>query len=776
MSPAVRRRDGTIEVETSRLRLRLDLEALQFDLCSTDAATRLVGCRPCVRLGARELYGRGATLDGFEEIDSPLGPATRLRLRAGSDAGLDLELDLEVGEDWPGIVASLATLSRADAPVRLTALEPLGCTGVTLPGDPAALRFYRMGYQSWSPAGRLPLGGPGGHDARPRPGVIGKMHFGPFTPSARRGFHVSDWVASLGADGEPGVTLGFLTHRTSLGHVALEHGRSQVDALRARSAAEDLALAPGESFASERLWVGLDPAGSDGIAAWAERAGVEMGAPVPGEVGAGWCSWYHFFTRVGAEEIRRNAEALGPYRGQLETVQIDDGFQAQIGDWLEPDDAFPGGVAPVAAAIRDSGFRAGLWLAPFIASRTSRLAREHPDWLLRDGKGKPVWALWNPGWAGRWMHALDLTHPEVLAWLGELIGSVRGMGFDYLKLDFLYAGALAGRRSDPAALSAETYRRGLGAIRQAAGDDAFLLGCGAPLGPSIGLVDSMRIGPDVAPSWSAASLDRVIGVPSAPAARNSIRNVLARSALHQRLWVNDPDCVLVRDRDTGLGPHEVESVAAAVALSGGLVIASDDMGSVSPQRREMLRRLLPPLGLAPEISRWSGDVPDEVATRFPDGSVLVLRLNLASRAERSPLDPSRHGLSGRVRAYDVWADSDLGTHEGSVELGPIPPHGCRLLRLTPADGRPRVIGSTLHISAGALETRRLEHTAGDRATLELALPGPRSGRVLVSPPAAHSDGEPTAAHVWFEDRVELELLGEGLVQTSEMDDSKGPYE
>ena len=35
------------------------------------------------------------------------------------------------------------------------------------------------------------------------------------------------------------------------------------------------------------------------------------------------------------------------------------------------------------------------------------------------------------------------------------------------------------------------------------------------------------------------------------------------------------------------------------------------------------------------------------------------------------------------------------------------------VRLTPADGRPRVIGSTLHISAGALETRRLEHTAGD---------------------------------------------------------------
>jgi alpha-galactosidase len=252
--------------------------------------------------------------------------------------------------------------------------------------------------------------------------------------------------------------------------------------------------------------------------------------------------------------------------------------------------------------------------------------------------------------------------------------------------------------------------------------------------------------------------------------------VLARSALHQRLWVNDPDCVLVRDRETGLGPHEVESVASAVALSGGLVIGSDDMGSVGPERRELLRRLLPPLGLAPEITRWSGDVPDEVATRLSDGAVLVLRVNLSSRAEQSPLDPDRYGLRGPVRAYDVWADRDLGAREGSLALGPIPPHGCRLLRLTPADGRPRVIGSTLHVAAGAVETRRFERTAGDRATLELALAGPRSGRVLVSPPASHTDGEPTAAHVWFEDRIELEILGQGLVQTSEMDDSRGSYE
>ena len=44
-------------------------------------------------------------------------------------------------------------------------------------------------------------------------------------------------------------------------------------------------------------------------------------------------------------------------------------------------------------------------------------------------------------------------------------------------------------------------RAGYDAIRRGAGDDAFILGCGAPLGTCIGVVDGMRIGPDVAPSW-----------------------------------------------------------------------------------------------------------------------------------------------------------------------------------------------------------------------------------------------------------------------------------
>ena len=78
-------------------------------------------------------------------------------------------------------------------------------------------------------------------------------------------------------------------------------------------------------------------------------------------------------------------------------------------------------------------------------------------------------------------------------------------GYDYLKLDFLFAAAAEGTRHDPGLTRAQTLRRGLEAIRRGAGKKTFILGCGCPLGPAIGIVDGMRIGPDVAPHWERRS-------------------------------------------------------------------------------------------------------------------------------------------------------------------------------------------------------------------------------------------------------------------------------
>lgn len=161
-----------------------------------------------------------------------------------------------------------------------------------------------------------------------------------------------------------------------------------------------------------------------------ERLGVSKRG-IPPRV---WCSWYSLYTAIDEPILNRTFDELGDL--PFDVLQVDDGWQVKIGDW-EPNTKFPSGMKALANRIKSTGRRAGLWLAPLIAARSSTLLKDHPDWFLHDDKGKLVSAGFN--W-GEHLYALDTTHPQVSAWLAGLMKQVIEWGFDYLKLDFLYAG------------------------------------------------------------------------------------------------------------------------------------------------------------------------------------------------------------------------------------------------------------------------------------------------------------------------------------------------
>jgi hypothetical protein len=190
----------------------------------------------------------------------------------------------------------------------------------------------------------------------------------------------------------------------------------------------------------------------------------------------------------------------------------------------------------------------------------------------------------NPRWWGGpnfgvspegWTVALDTSHPAVLDHLRRTFAGLAAEGFDYHKIDFLYAAALPGHRHDRRLTRAEAFRAGLQAVRDGIGDGAFLLGCGSPLLPAVGLVDAMRVSPDVAPWWSAPRA-RPGMAEAASCARNAILTSALRAPLHRRWWINDVDCLLLRPVDTALRPWQRRAVGASVAGGGGLTVVSDD--------------------------------------------------------------------------------------------------------------------------------------------------------------------------------------------------------
>ncbi|MBX7058863.1 MAG: alpha-galactosidase [Leptospirales bacterium] len=307
----------------------------------------------------------------------------------------------------------------------------------------------------------------------------------------------------------------------------------------------------------------------------------------------GWCSWYYYYNKISESILRQNLAEIRRRQLRLDLFQIDDGWQRALGDWTQPNQQFPAGMAALAAEIKAQSMRAGLWLAPFVAMKNAAIFREFPEAVLRDeDSGKPVRALYNPLWGG-WAYALDVSHPHYKAWLANVIDTlVRNWGFDYLKLDFLFAACFRGRRADAQSSGARRLHDVLQLIRRVAGRKTFLLGCGAPLWPAAGLVDGMRISVDVNQVWSGNGLSRLLHDRNYPTAQGALINTLTRSFLHRRTWLNDPDCLMVRGRRSSLSLAQVLMMASVMSVSGGMLLLSDDLSELEEERLAIWEKAL----------------------------------------------------------------------------------------------------------------------------------------------------------------------------------------
>ena len=404
-------------------------------------------------------------------------------------------------------------------------------------------------------------------------------------------------------------------------------------------------------------------------------------------------------------------------------MQLDDGYQPAVGDWLETNSKFPSGLEILARKIREKGFLAGLWTAPFFASGKSKLFREHPEYFLLNKQKKKVFCGVNPLWLTR-LYALDLTNPEVESWLHRTFKALAHKGFDYFKVDFLFAGLRTGLFSDPARSPVEAYRNGLRIIREAIGERRFLLGCGAPLGPSVGLVDGMRISADVKEVWD-SPVQRFLGDGCGyPSVRLSIVNNITRSFMHGAWWMNDPDCLLVRSRNTKLTQAETETLVTVLGMTGGLLFLSDNLRKLTGERLETAKAVLPPtplrglpadlpLNTLPEtyklegrgtrrlyaLINWSGKpclrpAPSEIQQRTVDAAAKPAVIN-ADPANDAGYSAGTRPDSGSTSLYfDFWREQVVDDAE--LEIGK---HGVRSLLATDCPSFPEVIGTTFHLTA-----------------------------------------------------------------------------
>jgi alpha-galactosidase len=307
--------------------------------------------------------------------------------------------------------------------------------------------------------------------------------------------------------------------------------------------------------------------------------------PLTNEKIKGYTSWYNYYQNINEDVILRDLDSLSAHSELINTFQVDDGYQTAVGDWLSIDSKkFPNGMKVIADSIHDKGFQAGIWLAPFGAQKNSKVAKEHPDWLIKNDKGKPICVGAN--WGG--FYALDIYNESAREYIKKFFNEILNTwGFDLVKLDFLYASSIlpmyGKTRGEIAYDSIELLRECVG--------DKKILGCGVQQMPCFGKVEYMRIGADMSLGWAHTLLRKNMHREDV-STPNALHNSIYRRCLNGRAFLCDPDVFLLRRDNIKFTVEQQKLLAKFIKLFGSVLFTSDNVSEYDSKQLEIFNDVL----------------------------------------------------------------------------------------------------------------------------------------------------------------------------------------
>lgn len=318
-----------------------------------------------------------------------------------------------------------------------------------------------------------------------------------------------------------------------------------------------------------------------------------------------WNSWYEYQNTFSFEQLKEVLQGLDAIQPKipLQTIQIDDCY-CVLGDWLEPNERWPKTMEDAAREIFQRGYRAGIWVAPFVVEEDSKIFKNHPNWIIRDLEGNPIQ---QDDFRKTRLYALDGSHPDVQRYIGRVFRTFRKMGFTFFKTAYLGLGLKDSfniRRYDRDKTSVQILVEVLRIIRDEIGAGAYWMASNSPFAPCIGLIDGMRISSNVDAAWT----------------ENGIGNMFEESYdcqyFNNVYWQNDPDTVFLRDVNNQLTSTEKTSIALWNGILGGTVNTSDRFSTLTEEQLNMWRFLQPQdRPQAATLPLWGYDNTARVAVR-----------------------------------------------------------------------------------------------------------------------------------------------------------------
>lgn len=537
---------------------------------------------------------------------------------------------------------------------------------------------------------------------------------------------------------------------------------------------QDFSLPPGAAAPSETLSVELADDPYAVLTRWADAVARQYQPRVwnkPPPVGwIGW-SWVDQSTEIPEVQVDKNVRAirerLAGFGVDYLWISISNLKDGLPGNWLECNEQkFPHGFRKTVNKIIRAGIRPGLWTGLFYINEAAKSTfEENYNNLYRDHQtGKPI-----PG--GRWLWAykakdgaeplnyvLDCSHPRSLQYLKKIYTAYRKWGIRYYMLDFLDDGPVKDEFKhvdyhDQSMIRGPGIpRRGMLTARRAARADTHLLSAsGSTLALTTGTVDTMRIGMDYGEGRQLQS--RFASYPatyvvngsygsSGSSQDNCLQNTAAYFFTHRKLFLNGQNMLTV---DFPIPRNEAEFSTTLFGMTGSPIMLGDQLDRISPERLEMIKKVLPrpadwpfPADLFQRVypEDYARVLVAPVQTAWGAWSVVAV-FNLDERAAVTDItmESLRLPSDREFRVWDFWNVRYCGCVQGKFSVE-VPVKSCRLLRLTPVSAHPAVLSSDMHVRQGQLDLRDVEWDKRQQVLRGVAVrPKGSRGNVYIAAPA-----------------------------------------
>lgn len=300
-----------------------------------------------------------------------------------------------------------------------------------------------------------------------------------------------------------------------------------------------------------------------------------------------WRSFGRYGHGVDCDGIIKNLESISENNVAYDIIQIDGGYEANLGDWMESSKGFPQGLKFVADKIKEKGYGPGIWIAPFICSSKSTIYKNHKEWLLKNSQNIEVTAGWDSSLGGKIL-ALDIQNEEFRNYMKEVFDYIRYCGFEFVNVDYMYASCMIPGKGKNRGMVLDEAISFIGEIS----DGMRIMLSGTPLVNAFKKVDYCSVSCLNAYSWENLA-EKNSNLKERRSVYNSLVSTLNRYKLNKNFFNSVSGIFTLKNKGSNLNKHEKYSMLFLSYVMGNVIMNSDNIANYNDIEKHTLKSLYP---------------------------------------------------------------------------------------------------------------------------------------------------------------------------------------